>query len=111
MVTVRKLKSNLKFGAAAAELFASREMAGVANGWVEVDDDDNGGGEGEGAAVSEGHTAKWTPLKGSGEGKVVYMDFAQGRHTWGVAQHRAVESVLTRYPEAKIVVLQVGPGG
>ena len=47
---------------------------------------------------------------GDGRDLTVYMDFAQSRSTWGKAQHRALESLLTRYPEAKVVVLQVAPG-
>lgn len=137
---MRKPKSNVDFGYAAAELFAAREhWAGEEGeeGWEW--DDDNGGGGGDGRderrrttewrkkgppsssspsseadadADAEATAAleAWTPLPGPGEGVIVYMDFAQGRGTWGLAQHKALEMVLTRYPEARVVVLQVAPG-
>lgn len=137
-MTVRKPKSNLDFGYAAAELFAVRETGqGEEEGWDWWDDDDEDGGRrkekrrrkggvdpaaaatananvdvasgGDGGG-DDSPVGGWTPLRGSGEGVVVYMDFAQGRHTWGIAQHRALEAVLTRYPEARIVMLQVAPG-
>lgn len=127
---MRKPKSNVDFGYAAAELFAAREREAVGNergegGW-EWDDDDGDGDERwqtmgrrkrrgvKGAPSDEdgaAKTVKWTPLPGPGSGMVVYMDYAQGRSTWGLAQHRALEMVLTRYPEARVVVLQVAPGG
>ena len=128
-MTVRKPKSNVDFGYAAAELFAAREQGAgeEREGW-EWDDD---GGDDERRRTTEWRkkgpsssssssvadaeadaTARqqWTPRPGPGEGVIVYMDFAQGRGTWGLAQHKALEMVLTRYPEARVVVLQVAPG-
>jgi len=49
--------------------------------------------------------------EGGKEGRMkVFMDFPQSRTSWGVAHHRALESVLTQHPEAEVVVLVPAPG-
>ena len=69
---------------------------------------------GDGGDLSSSSSSSSSSEEGEEEaaGKTnIFLDFPQSKKTWGFAHEKALEILLTRYPEANFMVLVSAPGG
>jgi len=59
--------------------------------------------------AQEGGVPRRTAAASKEEVVRVFMDFPQSRASWGIAHNRALESILSHYPRAEVVVLVTVP--